>query len=192
MGISGDFSLRRREKRDAPELFQIFEQPLCKRAMVLEPFKSSEDVQTWFDAQPQGSLELVATIGGRTIGFVALQPCPGSQSHSGWVNLFIHDDFHGLGIGTLMMKAIVATGVILMGLTRLQLVVQADNERAIRLYRKFGFEIEGRHEAFSQRDGDYIAAYSMARLSKKLCIGPDNAMETSKIIRDLLYLYRSV
>ena len=34
----------------------------------------------------------------------------------------------------------------------------------IALYKKFGFEVEGTHRRLAFRDGEYIDAYSMARL----------------------------
>ena len=39
----------------------------------------------------------------------------------------------------------------------------SDNAAALRLYRKFGFEIEGTHRGFALRDG-IVDAYAMARL----------------------------
>jgi putative acetyltransferase len=51
-----------------------------------------------------------------------------------------------------------------MGLRRLELTVQTDNARAIALYQRHGFVIEGTHLADSLRDGILIDVYSMARL----------------------------
>ena len=50
---------------------------------------------------------------------------------------------------------------------RLELTVFADNERAIALSRKFGFETEGTHRACALRDGRYVDTLSMARLRPK-------------------------
>jgi L-phenylalanine/L-methionine N-acetyltransferase len=36
--------------------------------------------------------------------------------------------------------------------------------RGIALYEKFGFEVEGTHRRLAFRDGEYVDAYSMARL----------------------------
>lgn len=42
-----------------------------------------------------------------------------------------------------------------------------DNERAINLYRKYGFEVEGTHRAYALRAGHYVDAHFMARLRLK-------------------------
>ena len=42
-----------------------------------------------------------------------------------------------------------------------------DNERAIALYKRFGFEIEGTHRGYALRDGGYVDTYSMARIKPK-------------------------
>ena len=49
-------------------------------------------------------------------------------------------------------------------LKRLELTVYVDNEPAIRLYRKFGFEVEGTRRADTFRDGTYVDSLFMARL----------------------------
>ncbi|RWX24231.1 GNAT family N-acetyltransferase, partial [Rhizobium leguminosarum] len=46
----------------------------------------------------------------------------------------------------------------------LELTVYTDNDVAIGLYRKFGFEQEGLLRAFGFRSGEYVDAYTMARL----------------------------
>ena len=43
-----------------------------------------------------------------------------------------------------------------------------DNQHAIALYQKYGFEIEGTHRAFAFRAGQYADGLSMARLSPAL------------------------
>ena len=51
---------------------------------------------------------------------------------------------------------------------RIELTAFTDNERAIALYRKFGFEVEGEAKSYAFRNGEYVDAYYMARLKPQL------------------------
>ena len=42
-----------------------------------------------------------------------------------------------------------------------------DNDPAIKLYRRFGFEIEGRHRDFVRRGDSFVDGYTMARLNAR-------------------------
>lgn len=55
-----------------------------------------------------------------------------------------------------------------LNLARIELNVFSDNQHAIALYQKYGFEIEGTHRAFAFRAGQYADGLSMARLSPAL------------------------
>ena len=63
-----------------------------------------------------------------------------------------------------MMQACVDLADNRLGLTRLDLRVYVDNEPAISLYERFGFEVEGTHRRFAYRNGEYVDAHVMARL----------------------------
>jgi L-phenylalanine/L-methionine N-acetyltransferase len=182
-------SIRRREERDADALLRMFTQPRCQLGMVLEPFGSSSEVQAWFDSHGFDNFEVVAAIDDTAIGYAGLFPCRGRQSHVGSISLFLHDEFHGRGIGTLMMTVMIATADLLVGLRRMQLVVFCDNERAISLYRKFGFEIDGRHECFARRGHEFAAAFTMARLAASEPPQHLNHAEHRQNLRNLVSLY---
>jgi RimJ/RimL family protein N-acetyltransferase len=49
-------------------------------------------------------------------------------------------------------------------LYRLELTVMTHNERAIRLYRRLGFEIEGTKRDSLWVDGSYVDEYCMSKL----------------------------
>jgi putative acetyltransferase len=55
----------------------------------------------------------------------------------------VRDDWQGKGVGTALMQEAVNLADKWLNLTRLELEVHTDNEPAIRLYKKFGFNIEG-------------------------------------------------
>ena len=64
-------------------------------------------------------------------------------SHSGELSLSVLKDYWGLGIGGAMMETLIEWAKN-KKIVRIQLEVLEDNERAINLYNKFGFVIEGR------------------------------------------------
>jgi putative acetyltransferase len=78
----------------------------------------------------------------------------------------VHDDWQGKGVGSALLAACIDLADNWLNITRLYLEVYTDNEPAIRLYEKFGFEREGtlRKDAF--RNGQYVDSYIMARLKE--------------------------
>jgi putative acetyltransferase len=76
----------------------------------------------------------------------------------------VHDEWQGKGIGTELMRAGIELADKWLNLTRLELEVYTDNEAAIRLYERFGFEREGRLRQHAFRDGRYVDSYVMGRL----------------------------
>jgi putative acetyltransferase len=57
--------------------------------------------------------------------------------------MMVRDDWQGKGVGAAIMRAVIDLADKWLNLTRIELTVFTDNEPAIALYRKFGFEIEG-------------------------------------------------
>ena len=51
-----------------------------------------------------------------------------------------------------------------LNLSRIELTVYVDNDRAIRLYERTGFQVEGRHARYAFRDGVMVDTLAMARL----------------------------
>jgi len=75
-----------------------------------------------------------------------------------------------MGVGTALMKALLDIADNWLMLVRVELTVFEDNERAIHLYEKLGFEKEGlmRLAAISLaaiRNGKYENQYIMARIN---------------------------
>ena len=76
----------------------------------------------------------------------------------------MHDDHQGQGIGTLLIEAAIDLVDNWLNIKRVELQVYTDNEPGVRLYKRFGFEIEGTNKAIAFREGEYVDAYYMARL----------------------------
>ena len=166
--IEGKYAIRQRQADDSQALYELLCQPLCKRGMVSDPFNSAADFRSWIDGAGPDKFEIVATNENAVAGFAGLFLCGENRKHVGWVTLFVHDRFQRRGIGALLMRTVVAAADRLFHLRRVELTVICENEGAIGLYQRFGFKIEGRHDCFATRGGEYLDVYTMSRVSGRL------------------------
>ena len=162
----GNYSIRRRENGDSQALYELFNQPLCAQGMVSDTFASPAHFQSWIDSAGANKVDIVATQDTAVVGFAALFLGTANRRHVGSLGLFVRDEFHGRGIGGLLMRAILATADRMTDLRRLELTVTCENHRAIDLYRRFGFQIEGRHDCFAYRKDNFVDVYTMACITK--------------------------
>lgn len=79
--------------------------------------------------------------------------------------LATHPDYKGQGIGKQFMHVLIEK-LRQDGLKRLDLMAEADNERAIRFYEKLGFKLEGVLKKYFLRadTNDYVDEYLMAKI----------------------------
>jgi putative acetyltransferase len=106
----------------------------------------------------------VAEIDGRVVAQAGLHVRDGRQRHSAWVGLAVHDAFCGRGIGRALMEKLLDLADRWLGLVRVDLNVVASNTRAVSLYEKLGFVLEGTQRKASYFDGRYWDMLVMARV----------------------------
>ena len=83
--------------------------------------------------------------------------------HSAYIVVGILKEYCGKGVGTRLFNNLLEW-TELNGITRLELTVMTNNEKAIKLYKKFGFEIEGIKKNSMIVEGKYVDEYYMARV----------------------------
>lgn len=106
-----------------------------------------------------GSIMIVAFDEGELIGTGAVSVVSGKPrfAHRREIAISVRKDYWGKGIGTGIMN-------VLMDFARksgaevLELEVRSDNEAAISLYKKFGFEKIGTNERYFKIGGEFFAA----------------------------------
>jgi RimJ/RimL family protein N-acetyltransferase len=87
----------------------------------------------------------VAEEGGAVVGHAFLEPMKMiGNAHVFQLNVVVHPGFTGLGIGTALMQEMLGWARGNSRLEKIELLVRAENARAVALYRKFGFVEEGR------------------------------------------------
>jgi putative acetyltransferase len=166
--MSEPIRIRRAELTDAVQIQQVYEHVGTYSGTLQLPFPSVETWQERLKKSDANRILLVAEINGAVVGTAGLHLEPGMRRrHVAGIGIGVADPYVGRGVGTALFSELTKLADNWLGLLRLELEVFVDNEPALALYRKFGFEIEGTHRASALRNGVYTDVYSMARLHPK-------------------------
>jgi putative acetyltransferase len=159
-------TIRHIEPSDYEALHRIFSGPKVVWGVLQIPFPSAEMWRKRLAEPPEGFYSLVACADNEVIGQIGLHTSPNRprRRHVGQLGMAVRDDWQGKGVGTALMQAAIDLADKWLTLSRLELEVYTDNEPAIKLYRKFGFTVEGTAIDFAFRDGQFVDVYLMARL----------------------------
>ncbi|MGY2373067.1 GNAT family N-acetyltransferase [Pseudomonas sp. SDO524_S393] len=143
----------------------LYNEPAVCRQVLQMPFQSVEAWRKRLVLDNERRLQLVALHEGGVVGQLGLeQYLRVRQSHAGSLGMGVATAWQGKGVGSRLLSAALEVADNWMNLHRVELTVYADNEAAQRLYRKFGFEVEGRLRDYAVRDGQFVDTLSMARL----------------------------
>jgi putative acetyltransferase len=158
--------IRRAEPEDYAAVAAILSGPSAVRGTLQVPFPSLDRWRKNMAEPPDGMIMLVAVADGEVVAHLGLEQNPNRprRKHTASFGMAVRDDWQGKGVGTALMRAVLDLADNWLNLERLELEVYTDNEPAVRLYQKFGFEIEGTARRFGFRDGKYVDAYHMSRL----------------------------
>jgi len=167
--LGGAITIRRARPDDAAAIARMMGEPSVFANLMQMPYASEEAHRARLvESQAPGKtdLSLVAEQAGMIVGSAGMHPVAAAlrRRHAAMIGISVIAEAQGRGVGTALMRALCDYADRWMGVLRIELTVYDDNARAIALYRKFGFEIEGRHRGYALRDGRYVDALTMARL----------------------------
>ena len=127
-------------------------------AKYWEPYPVTEhETKEWIRRELEESKEktLVAEVDGEPAGRVSVEPETGRCRHIAELGIFVRRKFWGKGVGSALMTEAIKLAKQL-GCHKIVLDTTEGNERAIRLYKKFGFEIEAYQTDMVHFDGSWI------------------------------------
>lgn len=157
--------IRAYEPDDVPAITAMFNQRRVAAGTLQVPWMSVTERRDRYTPAPNLRL-LVAETTDQIVGEASLRLYEGRRKHVGSVGLAVDESFHGRGVGTQLMEAILDLADNWYNLQRIELQVFTDNASGIHLYEKLGFEIEGTHSAYAFKEGAYADVLTMARLRR--------------------------
>ena len=162
-------TIRRAGPDDYELVCEVFADESAYSGTLQTPFPSKERWRKRLAENTDADYLLLAFVDGAIAGHAGLHPWGRSprRAHVRMLGMAVQSRYQGQGVGTALMQALVDLADQWLPVTRLELTVFTDNERAISLYRKFGFVMEGTHKGYALRDGKYADVYAMARLRQK-------------------------
>ena len=160
---------RPNQSGDTEMLWKMFSRLSEKSLSNLAPPFTRKRIESWTsNINYDEVLTIVAVIKEkieqRIVGSASLKFNPQETSkHKAEFSITVHDDYQNMGLGTAMLKHMLNIARK-KKLRKVWLLVSTDNDRAIHVYKKAGFEIEAKlcKERFIK--GKYRDEYRMALL----------------------------
>jgi putative acetyltransferase len=162
-------TVRRASMHDAAAYARIMGDPGVYPGLMQMPYTNEELWRARLAdscAPGKTDLLLVAEQDGAVVGTAGLHPAGPSQRrrHVMSLGMSVLSAAQGRGVGSALMAGLCDYADNWVGTLRLELSVYTDNTKAIGLYQKFGFVIEGTMRGYAMRDGQFADTHAMARL----------------------------
>jgi len=158
---------RPEQSADTEMLWKMFSTLSEKSESNLLPPFTRERIESWTSNIDYNQVLAIVSVvemenGQRIIGSASLKfNSQEPLTHKAEFGITIHADYQNIGIGTALLEHLVNVARI-KKLTKIHLNVATTNDRAINLYNKTGFRIEGALVNESYVNGQYRDEYRMA------------------------------
>ena len=143
--------IRALQPEDWPEVARIYEDGLATGAASFET-----RVPSWpdWDAGHLQALRLVAELGGRVAGWLAVSPVSRRECYRGVVehSVYVDEVARGKGVGRALLERLVDEAPA-HGVWTIQTSIIAGNEASLGLHATVGFRVVGRRERIAEREG---------------------------------------
>lgn len=132
------------------------------------PYMTLEETEAFILSrlQSRNQICLIAKVSNKVVGVLNVVAASHYRvAHIGDIFLAVGRDYWGYGVGQLLLEAVVDWAEHTPEIRRLELTVQARNKRAIHIYEKFGFSVEGiKKRGAKSKNGEFLDVYAMAKL----------------------------
>ncbi|EFR45088.1 GNAT family N-acetyltransferase [Streptococcus pseudoporcinus] len=169
---NGNVLIEEARAEDAEAIINLLDQVAQETSFIsdVEVFKkvSLEQLQFLLASQTESALELclVLKVDQELVGLLNISNSKlKERAHLGELFVVVSEAYQGYGLGQDLIE-LALNWIREMGLLKkLELQVQVRNQKAIHVYEKFGFRIEGKRKlAVKTKDGEFLDTYFMGKI----------------------------
>ena len=158
-------AFRRMSPGDAFSAAMVMRDPEVYRGVLDLPHPAVEDWQRTLSTLGANDHWLCAIAEDQLVAWGGLTVhADMARRHSAQLGLVVARPWWGRRIGSELMGELLNLADDWLNLQRVELSVFTGNERAVGLYKRHGFDVEGTQRAHALREGRYADAYLMSRL----------------------------
>ncbi|PTX59149.1 hypothetical protein C8P63_11394 [Melghirimyces profundicolus] len=162
-----DVVIRQASAQDAPELKKRLARVVQEGVYLDETPETMPDTREHErqirEIRDKGGMYAVVKVDGKIVGSARLKRgSKGMSHHTAKFRTWLTPGYRGMGLGKKLMEYTIAWAKA-HGIEKINLDVWETNDRAIRLYRKYGFRLEGRRRRQAILNGQYVDEVFMAR-----------------------------
>ncbi len=164
-----DVLLRSPEESEAQRLLEYLDAVRRESEGIMygpdDDLPSLEEERKWVrgNLERDGSMHIAADVEGQVVALAGIDQAKFvRQCHSAGLGISIRDEWCNRGLGTLLVRELVDWARGHPGLEQLTLCVFASNPRAQAVYRKVGFQEDGRLPRRAKVNGRYIDIVEMS------------------------------
>ena len=161
-----DLQVRHYEPADLDQVHALYAEAEAFGSTLQLPYQPASHWQRKLACSQDGQFCLVALRGGEVVGQLGLEVCRSPRRrHVATLGMGVKASARRLGVGSALLQAAIVLCERWMQVQRIEIEVYTDNAAAIALYQRHGFVLEGTCTRYAFRDGVYVDAHRMARLT---------------------------
>jgi Acetyltransferases, including N-acetylases of ribosomal proteins len=160
-----ELSIREAKLEDALAIHNIRQMRGVMETILSYPSEPFSRIENRIKGRTENDYWFVGELEGKVVGLVILSRHGNPRKkHVAQITIMVNSDYHGQGIGTRLMEHLMDLADNKLKLKRLELCVFDGNMRAVNLYKKFGFAVEGSMRCSALKNNGYSDELMMARL----------------------------
>ncbi|MBN1896117.1 MAG: GNAT family N-acetyltransferase [Candidatus Aenigmarchaeota archaeon] len=155
--------IRKAEERDYSAVEEMYFSRSTNRFLYYDPIDRNTFRSKWKKMLTR-KYSFVCERRRTVVGFITCVRKIGQEKHIAYIGpVVVRPGMKSNGVGAEMMEYILQKLKYTSRFKRIEMVVNSDNSRAVKFFRKWGFEVEAVLKRHTERNGEYLDDFLMVK-----------------------------